>query len=103
MGRARWGVPDGASATAPKRSRSTDAVSGRTRQHLGNMIPEIDPGIRALVRRDAVNGGDVEVAFDAPTREWVAKRSTPTVDGYLFRIREDTGRGTPRSQERSWA
>lgn len=53
------------------------------------MIHEVDACIRALIRRDAVNGGDVEVAFEAPTREWAAKRNTPTVDVYLFDIRED--------------
>lgn len=56
------------------------------------MIHEIDAGIRALIRRDAINGGDVEVAFEAPTREWAAKRSAPTVDVYLFDIREDVVR-----------
>jgi hypothetical protein len=59
-------------------------------QHV--MIHEVDAGIRALIRRDAVNGGDVEVAFDAPTREWAAKRTAPTVDVYLFDIREDVQR-----------
>ncbi|WP_052668060.1 DUF4255 domain-containing protein [Nitriliruptor alkaliphilus] len=56
------------------------------------MIHDLDASIRALIRRDAVNGGDVEVAFDAPTREWAAKRSQPTVDVYLFDIREDVVR-----------
>jgi hypothetical protein len=56
------------------------------------MIHEVDTAIRALVRRDAANGADVEVTFDAPTREWAAKRTSPTVDLYLFDIREDTGR-----------
>lgn len=58
----------------------------------GDMIHEVDAGIRALIRRDAVNGGDVEVAFDAPTREWASKRTVPTVDVYLFDIREDIRR-----------
>lgn len=56
------------------------------------MIHEVDESIRALIRRDAVNGGDVEVAFDVPSREWAAKRSRPTVDVYLFDIREDLAR-----------
>lgn len=56
------------------------------------MINEVDAGIRALIRRDAVNGGEVEVAFDAPTTEWASKRSAPTVDVYLFDIREDVNR-----------
>jgi hypothetical protein len=55
------------------------------------MIHDVDASIRALIRRDAVNG-DVEVAFEAPTREWSAKRSAPTIDVFLFDIREDVGR-----------
>lgn len=56
------------------------------------MIHDVDASIRTLIRRDAVNGGDVEVSFEAPTKEWAAKRTTPTVDVYLFDIREDVRR-----------
>lgn len=56
------------------------------------MIHDLDAGIRTLIRRDAINGGDVEVAFDAPTKEWAAKRTAPTVNVYLFDIREDVRR-----------
>ncbi len=38
--------------------------------------------------------GDVEVVFDAPTKEWAARRSAPTVDVYLYDIREDLRRRT---------
>jgi hypothetical protein len=30
--------------------------------------------------------------FDAPTKDWVARRNAPTVDIYLYDIREDTSR-----------
>jgi hypothetical protein len=56
------------------------------------MIQDVDESLRALVKRDALNGSGVEVAFDAPTREWVAKRNAPVVDMYLYDIREDTSR-----------
>lgn len=56
------------------------------------MIHDVDASIRAVIRRDAINGGDVEVAFDAPTKEWAAKRTSPTVSVYLFDIREDVRR-----------
>ncbi len=56
------------------------------------MIHDIDESLRALVRRDAVPDSAVEVAFDAPTREWVARRNSPVVDLYLYDIREDTTR-----------
>ena len=56
------------------------------------MIHDVDKSLRALVKRDALNGSGVDVAFEAPTREWVAKRNAPTVDMYLYDIREDTSR-----------
>lgn len=56
------------------------------------MIEDVDETLRALVRRDALNGADVDVAFDAPTKEWSARRNTPTLDLYLYDIREDLSR-----------
>ena len=53
------------------------------------MIDAIDEAIRALIRRDALNGGDVEVVFDAPNKEWAARRNAPTINVYLYDIRED--------------
>ena len=56
------------------------------------MIYEVDEALRALVRQDAIPGSDVEVVFDAPTKEWASRRNTPTVDVYLYDIREDLRR-----------
>jgi hypothetical protein len=56
------------------------------------VIHDVDESLRALVKRDALNGSKVEVAFDAPTKDWVAKRNAPTIDMYLYDIREDTTR-----------
>jgi hypothetical protein len=56
------------------------------------MINEVDEALRTLVRDEVVNGADVDVLFDAPTREWAARRNTPTVDLYLYDIREDLRR-----------
>jgi len=56
------------------------------------VIQDLDESLRALVRRDALNGSDVEVSFDAPTKDWSARRNTPTVDLYLYDIREDMAR-----------
>jgi Pvc16 N-terminal domain len=56
------------------------------------MIQEVDDALRTIVRRDALRGGDVDVAFDAPTREWSSRRNAPTVDLYLYDIREDLQR-----------
>jgi len=56
------------------------------------MIQEVDAALEALVRRDVLNGSRVEVVFDAPTKEWVARRNAPTINLYLYDIREDLSR-----------
>jgi hypothetical protein len=56
------------------------------------MISEVDQALEALVRREALNGSRVDVLFDAPTRDWVARRNSPTLDIYLYDIREDMSR-----------
>ena len=56
------------------------------------MIDEVDKALGALIRQDAIPGSDVEVVFDAPTKEWAGRRNTPTVDVYLYDIREDLRR-----------
>jgi hypothetical protein len=56
------------------------------------VIDEVDDVLRTLLTRDAFSGTDVEVVFDAPTREWSSKRRNPTVDLYLYDIREDMRR-----------
>jgi Pvc16 N-terminal domain len=53
------------------------------------MIQDVDESLRALVKRDALNGSKAEIAFDAPTKDWSSRRNTPTVDLYLYDIRED--------------
>jgi hypothetical protein len=56
------------------------------------MIHEVDEALRQLVRGEALAGSDVEVVFDAPTKEWAARRNAPTVNLYLYDIREDLRR-----------
>ena len=56
------------------------------------MIHDVDESLRALVARDALNGSGVEVAFDAPTKDWVARRNAPVISLYLYDIREDLSR-----------
>jgi hypothetical protein len=56
------------------------------------MIHEVDEALRNLIRGEALRGSDVEVVFDAPTREWAARRNAPTVNLYLYDLREDLRR-----------
>lgn len=56
------------------------------------MIHEVDSALRALIARDAAGLKDVEVVFEAPTKDWATRRNAPTVDVYLYDIREDLRR-----------
>jgi hypothetical protein len=56
------------------------------------MIQDVDETLRALVKSEALNGSQVEIAFDAPTRDWSARRNAPTINLYLYDIREDMTR-----------
>jgi hypothetical protein len=58
---------------------------------VGWVIGDVDEALAALIRQ-ALNGSDVEVVLEAPTREWAARRSGPTVNLYLYDIREDLRR-----------
>jgi hypothetical protein len=64
----------------PSRAAETDPV-----------IHEVDSALRALVERE-IGTRDVEVVFDAPTRDWAGRRNSPTIDVYLYDIREDLRR-----------
>jgi hypothetical protein len=56
------------------------------------VIHDVDQALRALIRRDALAESDVEVVFEAPTKDWAGRRNAPTVDVYLYDIREDMRR-----------
>ncbi len=56
------------------------------------MIQDVDESLRALVKEEALGDNGVEIAFDAPTTEWVSRRNAPTVNLYLYDIREDLTR-----------
>jgi hypothetical protein len=53
---------------------------------------EVDEALRALVRAEVLDGTDVDVVFEAPTKEWASRRNAPTVNLYLYDIREDLRR-----------
>jgi hypothetical protein len=56
------------------------------------VIQDVDESLRTLIRRDALSGTDIEVAFDAPNKDWSSRRNAPTIDLYLYDIREDVRR-----------
>jgi hypothetical protein len=56
------------------------------------VIHEVDDALRRLIREQALAGTKIEVALEAPTREWASRRNAPTVNVYLYDIREDLRR-----------
>lgn len=62
------------------------------RGHPVDVIDEVDQALMTLIRRESLTGDGVEVVLDAPTRDWAARRNAPTVDVYLYDIREDLRR-----------
>ncbi|MDA8044560.1 MAG: DUF4255 domain-containing protein [Actinomycetota bacterium] len=56
------------------------------------MINEVDEVLRSVVKGEILSGTDVDVVFDAPTRDWASRRNKPTLDMYLYDIREDLRR-----------
>ena len=56
------------------------------------MIHDVDESIRAYLKRDALNGSNVEISFEAPNSDWGARRQGPALNAYLYDIREDLRR-----------
>jgi hypothetical protein len=63
------------------------------------VIHEVDEVLRKLLSGGALAGTGVEIAFDAPTRDWAARHNAPTIDAYLYDIREDAKRRESGSME----
>jgi hypothetical protein len=57
---------------------------------LNTMLADLDETLRGLLREDLERHGfeGVDIAFDAPSREWSGQLSKPTVDVYLYDLRE---------------
>ncbi|MGW0857992.1 DUF4255 domain-containing protein [Streptomyces sp. NPDC002690] len=56
------------------------------------MIHEVDEVLKNLLSGGALSGSGIDIAFDAPTRDWAARRNAPTINAYLYDIREDVNR-----------
>jgi hypothetical protein len=76
----------------PGRRDASRCRMGVSAGRLNRVIGEVDSALRALIEREAIGRGDVEVVFDAPTKEWAGRRNSPTIDVYLYDIREDMRR-----------
>ncbi len=63
------------------------------------MIPEVDETLRQLVKRDVLGGSNVDISFEAPTTDWASRRQKPTLNLYLYDIREDLERRRTQFEE----
>jgi len=55
------------------------------------MFADLDESIRQLlIQRGGLDSGEVDIAFDMPTGEWAGAIAKPTVNLYLYDIRENT-------------
>lgn len=54
------------------------------------MIADLDKTIEnILVEEMPINNGEIDVKFDQPTREWSARLSRPTINLFLYDVREN--------------
>ena len=54
------------------------------------MISELNETIKqVLIQKGALDPAEVDISFDTPDREWSASISKPTVNAYLYDIREN--------------
>jgi hypothetical protein len=65
-------------------------VATTIRVPLNTMLADLDETIRRLLRRELTGRGfdGVEIAFDAPSKEWAAQLATPTIDLFLYDVRQ---------------
>jgi hypothetical protein len=69
---------------------------------LNTAIADLDEALRLLLKNELAKHGfeGVEIAFDAPSKEWSGKLTNPTVDLFLYDLREAGDRAslTPSEQ-----
>src|SRR5262249_54181907 len=69
---------------------------------LSTAIADLDEVLRQLLKRELAGHGfdGVEIAFETPAQEWAAKLTSPTVNLFLYDLREAAARAdrTPREQ-----
>ena len=54
------------------------------------MIADLDETIRQLVYAEMpIKNGEIEISFDQPKREWSSRLSKPTINFYLYDLREN--------------
>ncbi|HXA55522.1 MAG TPA: Pvc16 family protein [Solirubrobacteraceae bacterium] len=65
-------------------------MTATTAVPLNTMLADLDESLRALLARELQRHGfdGVEIVFDAPAKEWAATLNAPTVNAFLYDLRE---------------
>src|SRR6478752_8431610 len=68
---------------------------------LNTAIADLDQALRSMLRADLDRRGfeGVDIAFDAPSKEWSGKLTKPTVDLFLYDLREASDRADVNMSE----
>ncbi|MCB0014294.1 MAG: DUF4255 domain-containing protein, partial [Anaerolineales bacterium] len=54
------------------------------------MFDELEEALRQLLIQEIpITDGEIEIAFDQPKREWSARLSRPTINLFLYDVREN--------------
>ena len=54
------------------------------------MIKDLDESIKQLlIKKGALNSAEVNISFEAPSRDWAASQSKPAINIYLYDIHEN--------------
>lgn len=62
------------------------------------MIADLDESLRKLLEQELpIKNGEIEVKFDQPKREWSARLNRPTVNFFLYDLREN-----PTLRQHGW-
>ena len=66
------------------------ALNTMTVVPLNTMLADLDETLRAMLKRDLGRHGfdGVDIVFDAPSKEWSAQLSQPTVNLFMYDLRE---------------
>src|SRR5215210_1943793 len=67
---------------------------------LNTMLADLDETLRGMLKGELERHGfeGIEIAFDAPSREWSGQLSAPTVNLFLYDLRE-----SPDDRPVEWA
>lgn len=60
--------------------------------HAERVFHEVDEALRSLLRAEVLGDAQIEIAFDPPNRPWIGAVKGPTINLFLYDVREDTAR-----------